>query len=90
MQTLIIKAKEQTDKLGITYLIYKDGRKEVARITYPINGILNGYRASVNTSRSGGVSWGIHPDIETPKATAEEYITNVYSITNKQILFQYL
>ena len=90
METLIIKAKEQKSKFGRTYLIYKNGRKEVARISYPMEGTKEGYCASVNTSRTGGITWGTHPTIEKPKATAEEFILNVYSIYNKQIVFQYL
>lgn len=94
MEKIKITAKEFTNKLGLTSLIYKDGRREVANIAYPapaeyqnIPGILKGYRAGVNITSAHGFCWDTHDTIDTPKKTVEEYLTKVYY--NKEVVIIY-
>ena len=94
MEKIKIIAKEVTNKLGLTSLIYKEGRREVANIAYPapakyqdIPGILKGYRASVNLTSANGFCWDVHDTIDTPKKTVEEYLNKVYY--NKEVAIIY-
>ena len=94
MEKIRITAKEVTNKLGLTSLIYKEGRREVANIAYPapakyqdIPGILKGYRAGVNLTSASGFCWDTHDTIDTPKKTVEEYLNKVYY--NKEVVIIY-
>ena len=66
------KAKERVSKYGITYLSYKINKRIVCEIEYP-NEFAEGYRMHGN-----GFCYDLHPTIEKPKQSAEEYLKRVY------------
>lgn len=66
----MIKAKERTDKYGIQYLTYKEGRKTISEIQMPYSS--NVYRAIV-----GGLCWD-YSSLERAKERTEMFLNNLY------------
>lgn len=78
-----ITAKIYTNRFGLTSLIYKDGKKEIAGVAFPVPESMNksgllirGFRAFVASS---GFCWEVCEDLNTPRATIENYLNRLYS-----------
>ena len=73
MSKKVCKAKERVNRNGFRFLSYKVDRKIVVEVSFP-NEYSNGFRCCGN-----GWCYDLHPTIEKPKQSAEDFLNRYYS-----------